>query len=144
MTNLVGFKKRRRMKEKIKAKEDLQETIEDLKRKGKQIVFTNGCFDLVHIGHIRYLEEAKALGDILVVGINSDRSARLLKGRARPVVPQFARAELVAAVKGVDLCVIFDQRDPTELLRVVRTICSARSHRRPAACAVASSLASRA
>jgi D-beta-D-heptose 7-phosphate kinase/D-beta-D-heptose 1-phosphate adenosyltransferase len=90
------------------------------RRAGRKIVFTNGVFDMLHLGHVRLLKAARALGSYLVVGINSDRSARLLKGRARPVVPQFARAELVAAVQGVDLCVIFDQRDPTELLRVVR------------------------
>jgi rfaE bifunctional protein nucleotidyltransferase chain/domain len=90
------------------------------RRKRRKIVFTNGVFDMLHVGHVRLLQAASALGSCLVVGINSDQSARLLKGRARPVVPQFARAELVAAVKGVDLCVIFDQPDPTALLRVVR------------------------
>jgi rfaE bifunctional protein nucleotidyltransferase chain/domain len=90
------------------------------RKAGKRIVFTNGVFDLFHIGHLRLLRAARAEGDALVVGINSDESARSLKGRTRPVVPQFARAELVAAVRGVDLCAIFPQEDPRALLRVVR------------------------
>jgi len=91
-----------------------------LRKAGKRVVFTNGVFDLFHIGHVRLLQAARAQGDALVVGINSDESARSLKGRTRPVVPQFARAELVAAVRGVDLCAVFSQDDPRPLLRVVR------------------------
>jgi D-glycero-beta-D-manno-heptose 1-phosphate adenylyltransferase len=91
-----------------------------LRKAGKRIVFTNGVFDLFHIGHLRLLQAVRAEGDALVVGINSDESARSLKGRTRPVVPQFARAELVSAVRGVDLCAIFSQDDPRALLRVVR------------------------
>jgi rfaE bifunctional protein nucleotidyltransferase chain/domain len=93
---------------------------EELRRAGKRVVFTNGVFDLLHVGHLRLLQGARACGDALVVGVNSDTSARRLKGRRRPVVPQFARAELVAAVRGVDFCVIFEQPDPRELLRFVR------------------------
>jgi rfaE bifunctional protein nucleotidyltransferase chain/domain len=91
-----------------------------LRKAGRRIVFTNGVFDLFHVGHVRLLLAARAQGDALVVGINSDESARGLKGRTRPVIPQFARAELVAAVRGVDFCVIFGQDDPRALLRVVR------------------------
>jgi rfaE bifunctional protein nucleotidyltransferase chain/domain len=91
-----------------------------LRRAGKRIVFTNGVFDLFHVGHLRLLQAARAQGDALVVGINSDESARMLKGRTRPVVPQFARAELVAAVRGVDFCALFEQDDPRALLRAVR------------------------
>jgi rfaE bifunctional protein nucleotidyltransferase chain/domain len=91
-----------------------------MRRAGRRIVFTNGVFDLLHVGHVRLLRAARALGDALVVGINSDDSARRLKGRARPVVSQFARAELVAAVRGVDLCAIFEEDTPRELLRCVR------------------------
>ncbi|MGA2478753.1 MAG: adenylyltransferase/cytidyltransferase family protein [Spirochaetia bacterium] len=93
---------------------------ERLRRAGKRIVFTNGVFDLLHVGHLRLLEGARSCGDALVVGVNSDESARRLKGRRRPVVPQFERAELVAAIRGVDFCAIFDQPDPRELLRFVR------------------------
>jgi D-beta-D-heptose 7-phosphate kinase/D-beta-D-heptose 1-phosphate adenosyltransferase len=76
------------MKQKIKARKGLLKIIKDLKAKGKRIVFTNGCFDLLHIGHVRYLEEAKALGDVLVVGVNSDTSVRKLKGSKRPFFPK--------------------------------------------------------
>jgi D-beta-D-heptose 7-phosphate kinase / D-beta-D-heptose 1-phosphate adenosyltransferase len=94
--------------------------VDALRRAGKSIVFTNGVFDLFHVGHLHLLGAARAEGDALLVGINSDESARRLKGRSRPVVPQFARAEVVAATRGVDLCVVFDQDDPLQLLRVVR------------------------
>jgi rfaE bifunctional protein nucleotidyltransferase chain/domain len=87
---------------------------------GRRVVFTNGVFDLFHVGHLQLLRSARAAGDALVVGINGDSSARRLKGRARPVVPQFARAEVVAGSRFVDFCVIFDQDDPRELLRAVR------------------------
>ncbi len=92
----------------------------ELRRRGKSIVFTNGVFDLFHLGHLRLMQAARRLGDVLVVGVNSDESARRLKGRARPMVPQFARAEQVAGLRGVDFCVIFDEPDPRELLRAVR------------------------
>jgi D-beta-D-heptose 7-phosphate kinase/D-beta-D-heptose 1-phosphate adenosyltransferase len=91
-----------------------------LRQSGKRLVFTNGVFDLFHLGHARLLEAARALGSALVVGVNSNDSARGLKGRFRPVVPQFARAEIVAGIRGVDFCVVFEQRDPLELLRAVR------------------------
>jgi rfaE bifunctional protein nucleotidyltransferase chain/domain len=91
-----------------------------LRQAGKVIVFTNGVFDLFHVGHLRLLQAARALGDALVVGVNSDHSARRLKGRSRPAVSQFARAEIVAGVRGVDLCAVFDQGDPRELLRAVK------------------------
>jgi len=104
------------MREKIKAKEDLQRIVDDLKAKGKRIVFTNGCFDLLHVGHIRYLEEAKALGDILVVGINSDRSVRRIKGPYRPILPEEERAEILSGLGGVDYITIFDEADPLELI----------------------------
>jgi D-beta-D-heptose 7-phosphate kinase / D-beta-D-heptose 1-phosphate adenosyltransferase len=91
-----------------------------IRRAGRRIVFTNGVFDLFHVGHLRLLQSARALGGALVVGINSDDSARRLKGRTRPTVSQFARAEIVAGVRGVDFCAIFGQSDPRELLQAVR------------------------
>ena len=91
-----------------------------LRLAGKPLVFTNGVFDLFHLGHARLLQAARGLGGALVVGINSDDSARRVKGRLRPVVPQFARAEIVAGVRAVDFCVIFGQNDPRELLRAVK------------------------
>jgi len=93
---------------------------ERIRRSGRRLVFTNGVFDLFHVGHLRLLQAARALGDALVVGINSDDSARRLKGSSRPAMPQFARAETVAGIRDVDLCVIFPQADPRELLRTVR------------------------
>jgi rfaE bifunctional protein nucleotidyltransferase chain/domain len=90
------------------------------RRRGKRIAFTNGVFDLFHLGHLRLLAAARRLADVLVVGVNSDESARRLKGRSRPLLSQWARAEQVACVRGVDLCVIFEEPDPRELLRAVR------------------------
>ena len=85
--------------------------------RGKQrVVFTNGCFDLLHPGHVRLLERAASLGDVLVVGVNSDRSVRGLKGTVRPLLPESERAELLASLEAVDYVVIFDQETPLELI----------------------------
>jgi D-beta-D-heptose 7-phosphate kinase/D-beta-D-heptose 1-phosphate adenosyltransferase len=86
------------------------------KRNGRRIVFTNGCFDLLHPGHIGSLEQARALGDVLIVGLNSDASVRELKGAGRPVLPERERAEILAALECVDAVVIFDQPTPRELI----------------------------
>lgn len=86
---------------------------------GRKLVFTNGCFDLLHAGHVRYLQQARALGDALVVGLNSDRSVRELKGEGRPVNTQDDRAEVLAALGCVDYVVIFDGKRATELIRAV-------------------------
>ena len=104
------------MKQKIKTRTKLLRIINDLKAKGRRIVFTNGCFDLLHIGHVRYLEEAKALGDVLVVGVNSDASVRKLKGPKRPVLPQAARAEILSGLGCVDYVTTFDELDPLALI----------------------------
>ncbi len=87
---------------------------------GLRVVFTNGCFDLLHRGHTRYLERARALGDLLVVAVNSDASVRQLKGAGRPVVPDRERAEVLAALAVVDLVLIFDELDPGRVIRAVR------------------------
>lgn len=87
---------------------------------GSRIVLTNGCFDLFHVGHIRYLTEAKALGDFLIVGINSDRQVRLLKGANRPLMAEDERAELIAALRAVDAVTIFDEPTVENLIRAVR------------------------
>jgi rfaE bifunctional protein nucleotidyltransferase chain/domain len=89
------------------------------KRNGRRVVFTNGCFDLLHPGHIRCLEQARALGDMLVVAINSDASVRQLKGLKRPIVPQQERAELLAALACVDYVTIFDAPTPRELIALL-------------------------
>ena len=108
------------MKEKIKQRKELLKIIKDLKAKGKRIVFTNGCFDLLHIGHIRYLEKARALGDVLVVGVNSDTSVRKLKGPKRPVLPKKERAEILSGLGCVDYITLFNERDPLKLITSLR------------------------
>jgi D-beta-D-heptose 7-phosphate kinase/D-beta-D-heptose 1-phosphate adenosyltransferase len=104
------------LREKIKTEEDLYRIAEDLKKKGKRIVFTNGCFDLLHLGHVRYLEKAKSLGDILVVGLNSDSSVQSLKGPERPILPEEERAEILSGLGCVDYITIFDELTPLELI----------------------------
>lgn len=89
-------------------------------RSGKKIVFTNGCFDIIHIGHIRLLQTARSYGDILIVGVNSDSSVKRLKGEKRPVVCQSDRAEILAALECVSFVVIFDEDTPVELISVLK------------------------
>jgi D-beta-D-heptose 7-phosphate kinase/D-beta-D-heptose 1-phosphate adenosyltransferase len=108
------------MKKKVKEKEDLCEILKRLKAEGKRIVFTNGCFDLLHIGHLRYLEKAKTLGDILVVGVNSDASVQGLKGPGRPVLPLEERMELLSGLECVDYVVSFDESAPLKLITVLK------------------------
>ncbi|MGH9326115.1 MAG: adenylyltransferase/cytidyltransferase family protein [Terriglobia bacterium] len=93
---------------------------ERLRREGRVIVFANGCFDLLHVGHIRYLSGAKKQGDVLVVGVNSDRAVQALKGPGRPLMSENARAELIAAVEFVDYVVIFDDLTAAEILQELR------------------------
>jgi D-beta-D-heptose 7-phosphate kinase/D-beta-D-heptose 1-phosphate adenosyltransferase len=104
------------MKQKIKERKELLRIIKNLKAKGKRIVFTNGCFDLLHIGHVRYLEKARTLGDALVIGVNSDSSVRKLKGPKRPVLPAKERAEILSGLGCVDYITIFDELDPLKLI----------------------------
>ena len=104
------------MKEKIKERKELLRIAKNLKAKGKRIVFTNGCFDLLHLGHVRYLEEAKALGDVLVVGVNSDSSVRKLKGPKRPILRERERTEILSGLGCVDYIVIFNEADPLKLI----------------------------
>lgn len=104
------------MLDKIKSIEDLKPVIGQLKQQGKKVVFTNGCFDLIHVGHVRILQEAKRSGDILIVGLNSDSSVRALKGALRPFVPEEERAEVVAALESVDFVVIFNELDPLHVI----------------------------
>ena len=107
------------MGKKILEREELKKTLKALKDTGKKIVFTNGCFDLVHLGHVRYLEAARAEGDILVIGVNSDRSVHEIKGPSRPVVPEDERAEVLAALACVDFVTLFDEPDPLETIRAL-------------------------
>ncbi|HRO66265.1 MAG TPA: D-glycero-beta-D-manno-heptose 1-phosphate adenylyltransferase [Pseudobdellovibrionaceae bacterium] len=89
-------------------------------RKDKKVVFTNGCFDLLHVGHIRYLQEARKLGDLLVVGVNSDASVKILKGASRPIQNENDRAEILAALGCVDYTVIFTEETPANLIKEVK------------------------
>ena len=90
------------------------------RRGGGRVVFANGCFDLLHVGHVRYLEAAKGLGDLLVVGINSDEQVRRLKGEGRPFIPERERAEVIASLRAVDYVTIFHEPTVTELLLALR------------------------
>ena len=89
---------------------------EDLRARGLRLVFTNGCFDLLHVGHVRYLRQARALGDALLVAVNSDRSVRALKGAGRPLLSEGERAELLAALASVDFVTVFDDVSPRALI----------------------------
>jgi len=95
----------------------LKELRKKWKKQGKKLVFTNGCFDLLHLGHIRYLKKAKSLGDFLVVGLNSDRSVKKIKGEKRPILPEKERAEILASLWFVDYVVLFDEETPERLIR---------------------------
>lgn len=95
--------------EKVLPLEKAIEVVDQLKRRGKRVVFTNGCFDVIHPGHVRVLIEARKLGDVLIVAVNSDRSVQALKGPNRPIMPQNERAEILAAFEAVDYVTIFDE-----------------------------------
>src|SRR5437667_7536508 len=104
----------------ILERRDLLAVVEAAKRKGNRIVFANGCFDVLHVGHIRYLQAAKGLGDLLIVGVNSDEQTRRLKGDGRPLVPQDQRAQIVSALEAVDFVTIFDEPTVEQLLLALK------------------------
>ena len=108
------------MREKILTTPVLATALSARRARKERLVFTNGCFDLLHIGHTRYLQEARTLGDCLIVGINSDASVRAIKPDGRPIVPQAQRAEVLAALACVDHVVIFDEPDPRNLIAAVQ------------------------
>lgn len=109
------------MSGKIMTRTQLVPVLEQARAQKQRIVFTNGCFDLMHVGHVRYLQEAKALGNLLVVGVNSDVSVRGLdKGSDRPIVPEAQRAEVLAALGCVDYVVIFEEPDPEKLIAALQ------------------------
>lgn len=105
---------------KIKTKEELAELQSRLKRQGKAVVFTNGCFDILHRGHVEYLEKASRFGDVLIIGLNSDESTRRLKGKGRPIIPQEDRAYILASLAVVDYVSIFNEDTPLELIKLVQ------------------------
>ncbi|MFT4031817.1 MAG: D-glycero-beta-D-manno-heptose 1-phosphate adenylyltransferase [Siphonobacter sp.] len=106
--------------DKIKTISEAQEQIAEWKAKGEQIVFTNGCFDIVHLGHVDYLEKARNLGQRLVLGLNTDTSVKRLKGPLRPVVNEYARARLMASLAFVDTVILFDEDTPKELIEAIK------------------------
>jgi rfaE bifunctional protein nucleotidyltransferase chain/domain len=105
---------------KIVTWEALKGIVEKLQRGGKKIAFTNGCFDILHVGHVRYLREARKTGDLLILGLNSDASVRAIKGEKRPLVPQGDRAEVVASLAAVDYVTVFDETTPLKLIEYLR------------------------
>ncbi|MGA8230251.1 MAG: adenylyltransferase/cytidyltransferase family protein, partial [Candidatus Acidiferrales bacterium] len=107
-------------REKIVSREALVAELATKREKGRRIIFANGCFDILHVGHVRYLAAAREEGDLLVVGVNSDSSTRKLKGSGRPILAEMARAELVAALAAVDYVTIFDELNVEPLLTALR------------------------
>ncbi|MEW6096480.1 MAG: D-glycero-beta-D-manno-heptose 1-phosphate adenylyltransferase [bacterium] len=101
---------------KLKTLDELKDIVSKLKKQGKKVVFTNGCFDLLHVGHVKYLQKAKTYGDILVVAINSDKSVKGIKGNIRPLMPQKDRAEILAALSCIDYVLIFEELDPVRVI----------------------------
>lgn len=110
----------RSAEEKITPREGLVRLGERLRAEGRRVVFTNGCFDLLHVGHLRYLQQARGAGDALVVGVNTDAGVRRLKGPSRPVVPEQERAELLAGLECVDYVTLFDEPTPVETIALLR------------------------
>jgi len=107
------------MNAKVVSKEKLKRIISGLKSKGKRIVFTNGCFDLLHVGHTRYLKKARSYGDALVVALNSDRSVKRLKGNSRPILNQKDRAEILSELECVSYVTIFNEDTPAEIIKYI-------------------------
>ena len=108
---------------KIVTWEELKKVVELQRKKGKTIVFTNGCFDILHVGHVRYLQEARKMGDLLILGLNSDASVRAIKGGERPLVPQAERAEVIASLTTVDYVTLFDETTPLRLIEFLQPDC---------------------
>jgi D-glycero-beta-D-manno-heptose 1-phosphate adenylyltransferase len=110
----------RRAESKILAREQLREIVDEERKRGRRVVFANGCFDTLHVGHVRYLEGARQRGDLLIVGVNGDRSVACLKGPGRPILDERARALLVASLRAVDYVTLFDEPNVEALLEYFR------------------------
>ncbi|MGC1401545.1 MAG: D-glycero-beta-D-manno-heptose 1-phosphate adenylyltransferase [Thermodesulfobacteriota bacterium] len=108
------------MKNKIIPRTRIKNLIGDLRNQGQKTVFTNGCFDLLHVGHVRYLQEARTLGNRLIIGLNSDLSVRSIKDPHRPLIPEDQRAEVLAALECIDYITLFNEADPLELIKEIR------------------------
>ncbi|OGI74675.1 hypothetical protein A2740_02445 [Candidatus Nomurabacteria bacterium RIFCSPHIGHO2_01_FULL_43_16] len=111
---------RKRYKKSVASIKNIVKIVEKSKKEGLKIITTNGSFDILHIGHIRNLEFAKSLGDVLIVGVNSDASVRVYKGKNRPIVPEIERALIVASLKSVDYVFIFEEKDPISWLKEIK------------------------
>ncbi len=105
---------------KLKSRDEIKEIAERLRKEGKKIVFTNGCFDVIHPGHIKSFRFAKSLGDVLIVGLNSDSSVRRIKGEKRPIIDVKGRSEILSAIEYIDYIVIFDEDTPENLIKVIK------------------------
>jgi rfaE bifunctional protein nucleotidyltransferase chain/domain len=105
---------------KILEREALRKKLEELRNKGRKIAFTNGCFDILHVGHVSYLREAKKTADVLVLALNSDSSVRSLKGEEKPLIPENERAEILAALEFIDFVTIFEELTPLELINYLK------------------------
>ena len=99
---------------------ELDDLLKKLKQEGKTVVTTNGCFDILHVGHVRYLEKTKSFGDVLIVALNSDKSVKSIKGESRPINNENDRAEVLSALKSVDYVVLFDEDSPIDLLLQIK------------------------
>ncbi|MCE2502518.1 MAG: D-glycero-beta-D-manno-heptose 1-phosphate adenylyltransferase [Chlorobi bacterium] len=110
----------RQIADRILDQSQLQQECQLIREQGQRIVFTNGCFDILHLGHVTYLQQAALLGDKLIVGLNSDESVRRLKGEGRPILPQAERATLLAALRSVDYVSFFEQDTPLALIETIR------------------------
>ncbi|MCG2710930.1 MAG: D-glycero-beta-D-manno-heptose 1-phosphate adenylyltransferase [Candidatus Omnitrophica bacterium] len=108
------------IKTKIKKAEILADIIAKLKKQGKKIVFTNGCFDILHFAHVKYLEEARGKGDILIVGVNSTSSIKRIKGNLRPIISEHGRAGVIAALESVDFVTVFNESTPLNLIKKLK------------------------
>ncbi len=104
----------------IKDRGLLRKIVEELKKQGSKVVFTNGCFDIIHKGHVNYLKEAKKLGDVLIVGVNTDESIKRIKGEKRPIIPLESRMEVLDSLKPVDFVIPFHEDTPEELIKVIK------------------------
>ncbi len=109
-----------RIDKKIITRPEAEKIIRSLNAENKSVVFTNGCFDILHVGHLELLEKAKSFGDVLIVGMNSDSSMKQIKGPDRPILTEQDRARLLAAIEMVDYVVLFDEETPFELLRQIK------------------------
>lgn len=108
------------MNPKIVTKACLGKILQNLRKTGKRVVFTNGCFDLIHAGHVKYLQKAKKFGDVLILGLNTDNSVRRLKGKGRPIISQADRAEVLAGLQCIDYVVLFGEITPAKIIKYVK------------------------